>query len=46
MSPCSIDKTNNDIPTWRVCWNTIGSVLATAGDDRNVRLWKSNYQEK
>ncbi len=23
-----------------MAWNTVGSVLASAGDDRKVRLWK------
>lgn len=32
-----------DVSAWRVCWNTLGSVLAAAGDDRKVRLWKCNY---
>lgn len=34
---------DTDVSTWRVCWNTVGSVLASAGDDRKVRLWKCNY---
>jgi WD40 repeat protein len=29
------------VSAWRVCWNTIGSVLASAGDDRKVRLWRA-----
>ena len=28
---------------WRVCWNVTGTILATSGDDGQVRLWKSNY---
>ena len=32
--------------TWRVCWNVVGSVLASAGDDCYVRLWKSNYMNE
>lgn len=32
-----------DHDAWRVCWNTVGTVLASAGDDRKVRLWKCNY---
>ena len=34
---------DSDVSAWRVCWNTLGSVLASAGDDRKVRLWKCNY---
>ena len=31
---------------WRVCWNVTGTILATAGDDGQVRLWKANYMVK
>ncbi len=37
------DILDSDVSVWRVCWNTLGSVLASAGDDRKVRLWKCNY---
>lgn len=30
---------------WRVCWNVIGTVLASSGDDGCVRLWKSNHAD-
>jgi len=26
---------------WRVSWNSSGTILATTGDDANVRFWKS-----
>lgn len=25
---------------WRISWNSVGSILASSGDDRCVRLWK------
>ncbi|KAK9880579.1 hypothetical protein WA026_011819 [Henosepilachna vigintioctopunctata] len=28
---------------WRVCWNVIGTVLASSGDDGTVRMFKMNY---
>ena len=34
---------DTEVSAWRVCWNTVGSVLASAGDDRKVYLWKCNY---
>ncbi len=30
---------------WRVCWNTTGTIVASSGDDGQVRLWKSNYMD-
>ena len=28
---------------WRVCWNATGTLVASSGDDGQVRLWKSNH---
>lgn len=39
----STEYLDSDVSVWRVCWNTLGSVLAAAGDDRKVRLYKCNY---
>ena len=30
---------------WRVCWNSTGTIVASSGDDGQVRLWKSNYMD-
>ncbi|TRY73382.1 hypothetical protein TCAL_05544 [Tigriopus californicus] len=30
---------------WRICWNFTATILATSGDDGNVRLWKCNYKD-
>ncbi|XP_027289533.1 nucleoporin SEH1-like [Cricetulus griseus] len=34
---------NHNSQVWRVSWNITGTVLASAGDDGCVRLWKANY---
>ena len=31
---------------WRACWNVTGTILATAGDDGQVKLWKTNYLDQ
>ena len=31
---------------WRVTWNVTGTILASAGDDGQVKLWKSDYTDK
>ncbi|KAK6202688.1 WD40-repeat-containing domain protein [Scheffersomyces amazonensis] len=28
---------------WKVNWNLTGTILSSAGDDGNIRLWKCNY---
>jgi len=30
---------------WRVCWNATGTLVASSGDDGQVRLWKSNHMD-
>ncbi|XP_021343804.1 nucleoporin SEH1-like [Mizuhopecten yessoensis] len=35
--------TDHESEVWRICWNVIGTVLASSGDDGCVRLWKANY---
>ncbi|KAG7195710.1 epoxide hydrolase, soluble (sEH) [Scheffersomyces spartinae] len=34
---------DHKLEVWRVKWNNTGTILSSAGDDGNVRLWKSNY---
>ncbi|EGW15201.1 nucleoporin SEH1 isoform X1 [Cricetulus griseus] len=36
---------NHNSQVWRVSWNITGTVLASAGDDGCVRLWKANYMD-
>ena len=31
---------------WRVTWNVTGTILATAGDDGQVKLWKSDFKDQ
>merc|ERR1719317_513840 len=31
---------------WRACWNVTGTILASSGDDGQVKLWKSNYLDQ
>jgi len=31
---------------WRTCWNVTGTILASSGDDGQVKLWKSNYLDQ
>lgn len=37
------DFNDHDSQVWRICWNVIGTVLVSSGDDSCVRLWKGNY---
>ena len=37
--------TDHSSTVWRVCWNVTGTVLASSGDDGQVRLWKANYMD-
>lgn len=34
---------DHKLEVWKVRWNNTGTILSSAGDDGNVRLWKSNY---
>jgi len=34
------------VSVWRVCWNVTGTILATSGDDGQVKLWKCNYMDR
>ncbi|ODQ77855.1 hypothetical protein BABINDRAFT_168813 [Babjeviella inositovora NRRL Y-12698] len=31
---------------WRVNWNLTGTILSSAGDDGNIRLWKSSFSNE
>ena len=31
---------------WRLKWNAMGTVVASTGDDGNVKMWKANYQDR
>lgn len=31
------------VQVWRVEWNVTGTILASSGDDGNVRLWKAGW---
>ncbi|XP_052816502.1 nucleoporin SEH1-like isoform X2 [Mya arenaria] len=37
------DFNQHDSQVWRVCWNVLGTVLVSSGDDSCVRMWKGNY---
>jgi len=37
---------DHDSTVWRSCWNVTGTILATSGDDGQVKLWKSNYLDQ
>ncbi|XP_035294508.1 nucleoporin SEH1-like, partial [Cricetulus griseus] len=36
---------NHNSQVWWVIWNITGTVLASAGDDGCMRLWKANYMD-
>jgi len=35
-------KGDHHAEVWRVDWNITGTILASSGDDGNVRMWKAN----
>ena len=34
---------DHKLEVWKVSWNSTGTILSSAGDDGEIRLWKSNY---
>lgn len=34
------------LEVWRVEWNSTGTILSSAGDDGNIRLWKCSYMNE
>ena len=37
---------NHQQEVWRVEWNSTGTILASAGDDGRIRLWKCNHMNE
>ncbi|XP_017483750.1 PREDICTED: nucleoporin SEH1-like [Rhagoletis zephyria] len=39
----TIRFSDHNCPVWRVCWNMLGTMLISTGDDGCVRIWRMNY---
>ncbi|CAM9768876.1 unnamed protein product, partial [Heterosigma akashiwo] len=39
-----VDVLQANAEVWRVRWNVTGTVLASSGDDGQVKLWRTDYQ--
>lgn len=34
---------DHNCPVWRVCWNMLGTMLISTGDDGCVRIWRCKF---